>query len=104
MTPKGFIVVPITELTITEASQNEDHEKGNTGAPHDSDSMLGSHGIQDPHNGHKQTDKGEVSVPVRHWLRAHRYDPDHRDQSPQKPEPANRQIAPVAPAQHQGGN
>ena len=41
MTPKGFIVVPVTELTIGEASQNKDHEKGNTGAPHAGDSPLG---------------------------------------------------------------
>ena len=38
--PEGFIVAPVTELAIGEASQSEEHERGDGSAPHVGDSIL----------------------------------------------------------------
>ncbi len=100
ITPKRFRVAPAADLAIGKATQNEDDEQGGGSAPCGGDAILGGGRVECPHDGHIQTDERDVGVAVGHGLLADGYDPDHGDQSSEKPEPAYRQISAVAPPQY----
>src|ERR1017187_9804510 len=82
--PQGFIVAPVTDLAIGEASQNATYEHGGNGGPRPADPKPGGCGaqagsVEGPNDRDKQTDEGDVRVPVGHRLLTNRDNADHRN-------------------------
>ncbi len=96
--------MPIANLPVGEGPERQQTTNSGNGKPSSGDlACLNPVGCQ-PGDRQKQANERDVGIAIRHRLKAHLHQPDHRHQASQEPEPSDGKIPAIARADDQSGD
>src|SRR5262249_9464513 len=101
--PKSQTILPAVELSPRDHEAGTECQDSCAGSDPAGAMQLDGAGSCAPNNDDEYTDERPICVTVRHGLLSNLDDADHRNQCPQKPEPANHKPG-RSPVKTRGGD